>query len=315
MNKDIRLSTEFLDHPKTIKLERRLGLQGIKSLLALWLWAAKNHPDGRLEGEDVEAIEIAAKWPVNERSTNVEGESTFVETLVALRWLDLCDETYCLHDWREHNAWAADADKRSDKSRLSRVAKTHPEIYRALVADGREGVSREEYEALTTVKRQSNDRKRVLQAQAPAPAPSPVLNPPNPPLGGESEVPDSTQGEQPEAEQPSADPGDFPSIEFEQFWEAYPRKEKKITAWKAWRALGSSRPGLAKILAAVCRFAESDLWQKENGRYVQQPHKWLEGRRWLDEPTTTADAQEGPPPVRSYSDEQLEAMGIKGPTW
>jgi len=139
--------------------------------------------------------------------------------------------------------------------------------------------------------------------------------PPTPLPGGEGVVLDSTQGEQPEAEQPSADPGDFPSIEFEQFWEAYPRKEKKITAWKAWRALGPSRPGLANILAAVCRFAESDLWQKENGRYVQQPHKWLEGRRWLDEPTTTADAQEGPPTVRSYSDEQLAAMGITGRTW
>lgn len=142
-----------------------------------------------------------------------------------------------------------------------------------------------------------------------------ILIPPNPPLGGECEVPDSTQGERPEADQPSADPRDFPDIEFEQFWESYPRKEKKITAWKAWRALGSSRPGLAKILAAVCRFAESDLWQKENGRFVQQPHKWLEGRRWLDEPTTTADAQEGPPPPKSYSDDQLAAMGIKGPTW
>ncbi|MHC1788283.1 hypothetical protein [Solidesulfovibrio sp.] len=317
MNKDIRLSTEFLDHPKTIKLERRLGLQGIKSLLALWLWAAKNHPDGRLEGEDVEAIEIAAKWPVNERSTNVEGESTFVETLVALRWLDLCDETYCLHDWREHNAWAADADKRSDKSRLSRVAKTHPEIYRALVAEGREGVSREEYEALTTVKRPLNDRKRVLQAQAPAPAPAPVLNPPYPPSqGGECAASDSTQGEQPEAEQPAVDSGDFPSIEFEQFWEAYPRKEKKVAAWKAWRTLGASRPGLAKILDAVCRFAESELWQKEHGRFVQQPHKWLEGKRWLDEPLAiSAATQEGPPPVKSWSDADLAAIGIVGKTW
>ena len=129
-------------------------------------------------------------------------------------------------------------------------------------------------------------------------------------------VSDSSPGEQPEAGTTADDPGDFPSIEFEQFWEAYPRKEKKITAWKAWRALGASRPGLAKILDAVCRFAESDLWQKEHGRFVQQPHKWLEGKRWLDDPLAiSADAPEGPPPPKSYSDEQLAAMGIKGPTW
>lgn len=96
MNTDIRLSTEFWDHPKTVKLERRLGLQGPKSLQILWSWAAKYHPDGRLEGEDIEAIEIAAKWPGD--------EGKFVETLLALRWLDLDGETYCLHDWREFNS-------------------------------------------------------------------------------------------------------------------------------------------------------------------------------------------------------------------
>ncbi len=163
MNTDIRLSTEFWDHPKTVKLERRLGLQGPKSLQILWAWAAKYHADGRLEGEDIEAIEIAAKWPGN--------ESTFVETLVSLRWLDQDGDTFCLHDWQEHNSWAAKADCRSDKARLSRMGKTHPELYRELTKDGKQGISREEYEALTNVERTSTVASTPSPAPSPAPAP------------------------------------------------------------------------------------------------------------------------------------------------
>lgn len=47
---DIRLSVHFPDHPKTIKLDRRLGFQGVRSLLSLWAWAAQTRPDGNLGG-------------------------------------------------------------------------------------------------------------------------------------------------------------------------------------------------------------------------------------------------------------------------
>ena len=40
MNSDIRLSIGFLDHPKTVKLQRQLGEAGVLSLLRLWLWSA-----------------------------------------------------------------------------------------------------------------------------------------------------------------------------------------------------------------------------------------------------------------------------------
>ena len=50
MNADIRISVGFPNPPKTVKLDRRLGFQGIRSLLALWTWAAQNRPDGNLGG-------------------------------------------------------------------------------------------------------------------------------------------------------------------------------------------------------------------------------------------------------------------------
>jgi len=53
MNADIRISVGFPNHPKTVKLDRRLGFQGIRSLRALWTWAAQNRPDGNLGGANV----------------------------------------------------------------------------------------------------------------------------------------------------------------------------------------------------------------------------------------------------------------------
>ena len=91
MNTDIRLSVGFWEHPKTVKLTRRLGLEGVRSLQILWLWAAQNRPDGVLSGMDAEDIEIAAKW---------DGEATALcDTLEDLGWLDKKEDVYMLHDW------------------------------------------------------------------------------------------------------------------------------------------------------------------------------------------------------------------------
>jgi len=173
MNTDIRLSVDFWDHPKTVKLERRLGLEAVKSLQILWLWAAVNRPDGVLSGMDTEDVEIAAKWAGD--------DGVFAAALLALRWMSEEAGTYVLYAWKERNAWAAQSDNRSDKARLSRMAKTHPHIYHDLIERGVKGISREEYESLTTKQRTVNDSLTVAKVEpnasltpAPAPAPSPA---------------------------------------------------------------------------------------------------------------------------------------------
>ena len=172
MNTDIRLSVFFLDHPKTVKLKRRLGLEGVESLIRLWTWAALNRPDGDI-GQDHDDIEIAARW---------DGEpGALVLALESLKWIDLRDGRYLLHDWQEHNPWAADADERSDEARLSRLFRTNPEKAKELKAQGRTGITHEEYQELkkptpkydrsTTVVRPNNDRSTKCSTPAPAPAP------------------------------------------------------------------------------------------------------------------------------------------------
>ncbi len=178
MSQDIRISVEFLDHPKTIKLERRLGGDGLKSLLWLWFWCRVNKPCGILEGMDEEDIEIAARW---------NGErGTFVKGLLALRWMDVNESsngvTYSLHDWDQHNAWSASEEERSNAARFSRMAKTHPEIHKTMREEGRVGITFKEYQDVkktNAVKRPLSDSSTVVDASltpAPAPAPSPAHN-------------------------------------------------------------------------------------------------------------------------------------------
>lgn len=163
MNSDIRLSVGFFDHPKIIKLERQLGLEGVTALLRLWLWAAQNRPSGILSGMDAEDIEIAARWK------GVQGEFNGVVT--RLKLLDTVGKICRIHDWQEHNTWQSDAENRSNASRLSRMAKTYPEIYKILEDAGIKGISREVYGVVTA----SSDPKAAVERLLTTPS-SPFLS-------------------------------------------------------------------------------------------------------------------------------------------
>lgn len=164
MNQDIRLSVDFWDHPKTIKLEKRLGFDGPRCLQRLWMWAANNRPNGVFYDMDSEDIEIAAKW---------EGDpGLFIHALLELKWAESDGEVISLHSWQERNPWAASSPERGDKARLSRMAQTHPEIYQQLVNEGATSVTKEHYAMLTIRQRDVN----AAPAPSPSPSPSPCSN-------------------------------------------------------------------------------------------------------------------------------------------
>lgn len=106
MNTDIRLLCTFPGHPKTVKLRRRLGAEGPLALIYLWAYCGEYRPDGRLTNMDAEDIAIAAQW---------EGEPEhLINELLALHFLDRDPEgVLLLHDWAQHNAYAAHAPQRS----------------------------------------------------------------------------------------------------------------------------------------------------------------------------------------------------------
>lgn len=125
MNNDARISTSLADHPKTVKLERRLGGEACWALVCLFLWAARNKSDGDLSGMQIEDIEIAAKWRGE--------EGKLYDALVSVRFLDESEDgkRVVIHDWHDHNPWAAGARGRSEKARKaakSRWDDAQPEI-------------------------------------------------------------------------------------------------------------------------------------------------------------------------------------------
>lgn len=120
-------------------------------------------------------------------------------------------------------------------------------------------------------------------------------DPPIPPVGvegGEGLPPLSDPDPEPEQ---FFDPEDIPSLEFEQFFDAYPKQVDKAKAWNAWRKLGRVKPGLASLQAAILEQSQSDQWTRDHGRYIPSPAKWLAERKWLDKlspaPTSPAAGQ------------------------
>lgn len=162
MNTDIRLSCGFWSHPKTKRLVKRLGLEGVRSLQILWAWAAQERPSGCLSGMDAEAIELAADW-------GGEDGQFFGECVG--RWIDEGEDGFCLHDWKDHNSWASEAENRSDAARLSRLARVNKDAAAGMRADGRVGITKEEYrlhsEGTPYVRRTT-----VPTTPAPSPAPA-----------------------------------------------------------------------------------------------------------------------------------------------
>ena len=169
MNPDIRIDVEFIGHHKTIKLRRRLGADGVLSLICLWTWAARNRPDGDLSGMDAEDIEIVSQWCGVVRS--------YYDVLYDVGFVDVERNesgeitSIRLHNWARRNPWASEAGNRSDSARLSRLARENPEKAKELKDMGASGISHQEYQKYkrsTTVLRNSTNRS------TPAPAPDPA---------------------------------------------------------------------------------------------------------------------------------------------
>lgn len=74
-----------------------------------------------------------------------------------------------------------------------------------------------------------------------------------------------------------------PAAAFDRFWEAYPRRQGKEAARKAWAKIRPDDALLAEMLAALERQRASDQWRKDGGQFIPLPATWLNGRRWEDE--------------------------------
>ncbi|NJB67525.1 hypothetical protein GGQ74_001165 [Desulfobaculum xiamenense] len=306
MNADIRISTTFFSHHKTKKLLRRLGPDGIVHLLKLWTYAAQYRPDGSLRGMDAEDIAVSVDW--------LGDPDEFVRSLCETGFVERDEDgTYRIHDWQEHNLWASEAEERSDKARLSRLRQVNKEGFDECLRRGIDRLSPSEYarwKAFRSVvagrgpsspsaipPRTSGDSPaiasdRLATASAPlAPSPSPIQEERKthtPPLPPSLKTP-SDRPPAPPPESACARAPDY-TIEFLQFWDAYPKQVGQDDAWRAWTAVCGRMdfPGLATLLHALHEQGEGDDWRRDGGRYIPLPAKWLTSGRWKDRPPRAA---------------------------
>lgn len=67
------------------------------------------------------------------------------------------------------------------------------------------------------------------------------------------------------------------------FWAAYPRKEGKAPAEKAFDKLKADMALLETMISAIKTQAQSERWRKEGGQFIPMPTTWLNQRRWEDQ--------------------------------
>ena len=80
--------------------------------------------------------------------------------------------------------------------------------------------------------------------------------------------------------------------DFETFWNAYPRKDGKAAARKAWKK-ANDRPAIDHILEAIRVSKKNRQWKQEDGRFIPKPENWILDRRWEDISTKVNRARYG----------------------
>ena len=67
---------------------------------------------------------------------------------------------------------------------------------------------------------------------------------------------------------------------FESFWDAYPRRQAKKDARKAWDQLKPDTALVEKMLDALELQVKSKQWREG---FIPLPATWIRGERWEDE--------------------------------
>ena len=69
---------------------------------------------------------------------------------------------------------------------------------------------------------------------------------------------------------------------FERFWQLYPKKKDKKKCVEEWNKLRADRKLMREMSAALRAQMATAEWQRDNGRAIPYPCRWLSHRRWED---------------------------------
>lgn len=94
----MRVEVELLDHPKFIRLERRLGPEALKVLIRLWGHCQTSQRGEKWTGADAEYVEVVARW--------TGAPNACYDALVACGFVDVARNAVVIHDWNAFNSRA-----------------------------------------------------------------------------------------------------------------------------------------------------------------------------------------------------------------
>ena len=78
---------------------------------------------------------------------------------------------------------------------------------------------------------------------------------------------------------------------FDQFWNAYPKKQAKQKAQQAWAKIKPDTELQSAIARGLIAAIASEQWRKDAGQFIPHAATWLNGKRWTDSQTAEIAAQ------------------------
>lgn len=112
----IQIYSNLPEHPKIYQLADTLetgNCEAVGVVVSLWLWAAKNAPDGDLSRFPVRALGDAVGWRGDTKR--------LYQSLVACGFLDEDGENTRLHDWEEYAVRLMEINERKKKQEYERT--------------------------------------------------------------------------------------------------------------------------------------------------------------------------------------------------
>lgn len=317
---DFRVDTSFFSHIKTKRLKRALGHDGVFALLRLWAYVAdcRYSADRVLSADDVE---LAVDW---------DGEpGSLVSVFAGIGFLDAVDGGYLIHDWDEHNGFAATAGQRSAAARNAAAIRWKGQ--RCVDSDagmdaagdarknGKACSTDAGMDARTNAAGNAHDAPAYAPAlpthangNAPSPSPSPSpLQKKKALCDGAGGAAGQRQGAAPDGAvgaRPALVPKSMKAETFDLFWAAFADKRGRAPAWKAWCRIPRLDLVLAEaIVQAAMVYAAARPALVERGGTPKMAEGWLTDRRWEDEAPAVAG---GGAPMRGDVAAAFASLGV-----
>jgi len=278
---DIRLSTNYLDHHKILKLRQICGSDAVLAHQRLLLYARENRPDGIFEGMDKDDLALIIRNEI----TNVNERYNAVETMLKLRLLDVNSEgDFCIHDWENHNKYSVDSAQKSDINRFCRLKAIAPAVYKNLKDEGVTSLTKQEYDnikrTLTNVNESSNESLTPNPTQP---------NPTQPKNNIERKIKKEKKSESENDSPP--DGSDLLSAEFQELWKIYSAKRIKTSIGSKARAYEQYRKQRKKFsFDTIGKHLKSYLNEcNESGQFTKAAERWFRDAEF-DEPIQQSDS-------------------------